>query len=107
MGRAERRQNERKNRILERKSKVLVSYDELERLKRKVSDDVSIDNCNALLTCFALAGHRLYGHGHKRTMRSLRYIDELMGQLASGEATLDDFKSELEREIGVIIAVDP
>ena len=101
MGRAEKRRLERKNRIEERKGKVLMSHSEINELKRTIVEDVADFRTEALMTCFALANRRLYGHGTQRTLKTLQYIDELMGPITTGEKTIDDYKRELEDEVHV------
>ena len=101
MGRAEKRRMERKNRIEERKGKVLMSHSDINEMKRSIVEDVADFRTEALMTCFALANRRLYGHGTQRTLRTLKYIDELMGPIATGEKTIDDYKRELENEVSV------
>lgn len=103
MGRAERRRTERHNRMQNRKNKLLISKRELSDIKRKVSDDVSDYNVEALMTCFALAEHRLYGFGKKRIFCTLQYIDELMGAILTDDATIEEYKNELEREAKITI----
>ena len=103
MGRAERRRTERHNRIQNRKNELLISKQELSDIKRKVSDNVSDYTVEALMTCFALAEHRLYGFGKKRIFRTLQYIDELIGAVLTDEATIEDYKNELKQETNVVI----
>lgn len=103
MGRAERRRMERKNRIEERKDKILMTHKDINNLKKKIIDDVADFKIEVLMTCFALANRRLYGHGATRIMRSLNYIDELMGSVLDGAVTIEDYKKELEDEAGVVI----
>lgn len=60
MGRAERRRLERENRLLySREKSVKMSKDELRSIKKKVSDASSENTVDILMTCFALAEHRL------------------------------------------------
>ena len=101
MGRAERRKRERLDRIENRKDKILISKEDLSKKK----DDVTKYNVEVLMTCFALAEHRLYGFGQKRILRSLRYIDELMGSILDDSKTVNDYKKELEEETGLKIKV--
>lgn len=103
MGRAERRRMERKNRIEDRKGKILMTPHDINEMKRNIVEDVADFKTEALLTCFALANHRLYGHGTKRTLRTLQYIDELMGPLLTGEKTIDDYKREAEEEVHISV----
>ena len=72
MGRAERRQSERRKRIDDRKGKVLLSRDDISEMKRQERDETSKYNVEILMSCFALAEHRLYGFGQKRILRRLR-----------------------------------
>lgn len=103
MGRAERRRLERKNRLEDRNAKILMRPDDIKVMKEKITKDV----CNnfgsytteAMMTCFALANHRLWGHGWKRTMRTLQYIDELMGPINDGTKTMAELKDELMEEM--------
>ena len=104
MGRQERRRLERKTRIEDRKNKVLMTQADIARMKADITEQIT-DNfgsysTEALMTCFALVNHRLYGHGWKRTMRTLEEIDKLMGPIIDGEKTIEDYKKELEEEVG-------
>ena len=103
MGRAERRRLERKNRIEERRGKVLMSPQDIRELRENTLKGYDEYKIEALTTCFALANRRLYGHGATRIMRSLNYIDELMGSVLDGAVTIEDYKKELEDEAGVVI----
>lgn len=107
MGRAERRMMERRNRIENHKNKISMTRDELRQIKKKVSTDVSDYNVELLMTCFALAEHRLYGFGKKRIFRSLQYIDELMGGINNDPTIVDEYKKELDVEAGVRIVCSP
>ena len=103
MGRAERRQLERRNRIEDRKNKILMTRADINRIKQEISTVASEYNVENLMTCFALAEHRLYGFGQKRILRTLQYIDELMGPIAEETASVEDYKKELEKECNVVI----
>ena len=103
MGRAEQRKLERRNRIENRKGKIMLSPHDITEMKRNIFDDIDNFKTEALMTCFALAEHRLYGYGPKRIMRSLQYIDDLMGDILNDKATIDDYKRELEEEAGVAV----
>lgn len=102
MGRKERRIMERKNRMENRKGKVALSRGEI----RDFADDVRKCNVEDLMTCFALAEHRLYGFGRTRILRTLQYVDELMGPIVSGECTLDDYKKIIENEVNIKIVCE-
>lgn len=103
MGRTERRNIERAKRINNRKNKILLSKEEIGEIKKKTSDAVSEFNVEVLMTCIALAEHRLYGFGEKRILRTLHYMDDLMGGILDETATVDDYKKALEEETGIII----
>ena len=104
MGRAERRRAERNKRIEDRKDKILVTQKELRDLKRDTIRNTSNFDTEALMTCFALANRRLYKHGLERSLRTLQYVDELMGPILDGSKTVDDYRKELFDEIGLSIS---
>lgn len=103
MGRAERRRAERYNRIEERKNKVLLTREEIASMKKDISHTVSSYSVESLMTCFALAEHRIYGFGAKRIGRCLQYVDELMGAIMDDTACMDDYVRELEEETGIVV----
>lgn len=103
MGRAERRRLERRNRIEANKDKIRLSWDDVQAMKNKVRDETIQYDAVSLMTCFALAEHRLYGFGQKRIMRSLNYINDLMESISNGNATIEDYVKKLEEETGVSI----
>lgn len=96
MGRAERRRIERAERIENRKGKLLMTRSDLGRIKKDIEDRTAKFDTEALMTCFALAEHQLYGFGPKRIMRSLQRIDDLMEGIISGEYTIQDYVDQLE-----------
>lgn len=102
MGRKERRLIERKNRIDNKKNAVQMQRNEM----REFANEVRRVNVEDLMTCFALAEHRLYGFGKKRILRTLTYVDELMGPIISGECTLDDYKKIIEEEAHIQIVCE-
>lgn len=63
---------------------------------QKKSFKTSNFDVEALMTCFALAEHRLYGFGKKRIKRSWSCIEALMDDILNDNATLDDYKKELD-----------
>ena len=103
MGRAEMRRWTRKNKIEERKGKMLMTKQELKEYEDAVRNDISTYNVEALMTCIAIAEHRLYGFGQTRVTRTLNYIDELMGEVLNGNKTIEDYKKIADEEVGVII----
>lgn len=104
MGRAERRRMERNNRLENRKDKVLMSQKEVNNLKRRIIEDVADFKVETMMTCFALALHRVFRFGPKRILRLLQYIDDLMGAINTGEKTIDDYRKELEEEAKVVVS---
>lgn len=76
MGRAERRASERRNRLEDRKGKILISPDEINKMKKDIAYQATGYKTEALMTCFALTMSR-------------------MG--------LDDYKKELEEKTGIIV----
>ena len=103
MGRAERRRAERRDRIEDRKGKILVSPAELSRVKRDIANKASGYHTEYLMTCFALSLHRLYGFGAGRIGKTLRCIDGLMNDILNDTSTMDDYIRELEEETGVVV----
>lgn len=106
MGRAEKRKIERRNRIEENKDKVVMTKQELAKLKQDIRNETSAFTTEALMTCMALKDRRLRGYGQKRIMDDLQYVDELMGPIMSGEKTIDDYKRALREESNVVISCD-
>lgn len=102
MGRKERRLAERKRRIDDKKNAATMQRNEL----REFANEVRKVNVEDLMTCFALAEHRLYGFGKKRILRTLTYVDELMGPIISGECTLNDYKKIIEEEAHIQIVCE-
>lgn len=103
MGRAERRKKERRNRLAYNKESIRVTRDELQKIENTVQHDVTAYSTEALLTCFILANRRLYGHGATRSMRTLEYIDELMGAIVRDEATIEEYKEIVKDEISLVV----
>ena len=103
MGRAERRRLERQNKIEDRKEKVLLTRQEIGQMKAEISHTVSSYSVESLMTCFALAEHRIYGFGAKRIGRCLRYVDELMGAIIDDTACMEDYMKALEEETGIVV----
>ena len=103
MGRAEKRRAERLERIENRKKNITISIEDIRGLRRTIANDVSRFDVEALMTCFALAEHRLYGFDEHQIFDSLQYIDQLYGEVLEDRATIDNYRDELEREVGVIV----
>ena len=54
MGRAERRKAERRDRIESRKGKILISREELNKIKKDITYEATGYKTEVLMTCFAL-----------------------------------------------------
>ena len=103
MGRAERRKMERRNRISDRKNKILVSREDLIKIRKETMHGANEYTVEALMTCFALTYRHLDGYGYRRIAKRLQYIDELMNAINNDEATVEDYKKQLEDETGIVI----
>lgn len=103
MGRAERRATERRNRIDDRKGKVLMSPAEITKMKKDITHDVLGYKTEALMTCFALAMYKLHGFDEDKVADSLEYINNLMDDILEDRATMEDYFKILEDEAGIII----
>lgn len=103
MGRAERRRQERLQKLEEKRNSVTLNKEDLREIKEKISAEAAKSDVEILMTCFALAEHRLYGFGQKRILKSLQYIDALMGDILSDSKTIDDYRRELEEEAHVVV----
>lgn len=90
MNRAERRRLERETTTSERK-------------KSQIRKETRNFDAELLMTCFALANHRLWGHDRDEVMKSLRYTNDLMDEILNGVSNLNTFKRELQNEVGVNI----
>ena len=101
MGRAERRMRERMERIENKKNQVVLDKYELAKIKKDISDKASTFSTEALMSCFALAEHRIHRFGSKRITKTLEYVDELMGAIENGSKTMEDYFQELEDETGI------
>ena len=103
MGRAERRQRERAERIQNRKGKIALRPDEIRRMKNDVVDQVSTYDVEVLLTCFAQVLHDEYGWGRIRVLRALEAVDKTFGRVLAGSLTIPQMQQRLQDEVGVRI----
>lgn len=99
MGRKERRYLERKNRIEERKGKLLLSRDDISKIRQEESLKTSTFDVEMLMTCFALSEHQVHGFGVKRIQKTLQRLDELAGDILNERITYQEVKEELERTV--------
>lgn len=102
MGRAERRRSERRARIDDRKNKILVTREELNKIKEEISYKMSGYSTENLMICFALALSR-HGFDEDDIAECLEYIDHLMDDIVTDKHTLEDYAKELEDTTGIVI----
>lgn len=103
MGRAERRKVERKNRIEDRKGKVLMTPHDIREMKRNIIQDVTDYKVEAMMTCFALANATLWNHDAEQIIQTMQYLDDMMGEIYDGTITIEELKKLAEDRIGVAI----
>lgn len=103
MGRAERRQRDRKHRIETRKGKFLLSHQELNDIIEYERLDMRKYTVESLMSCFALAEYRLYDADEDKIRELITFIDGLMEDILDEKATMDQYLDELEEGAGVII----
>ena len=103
MGRAERRRKERQERLEFNQNSVRMTRDDIRKVEENAQKGITAYSTEALLTCFILANRNLYGHDADQSMRTLEYIDELMGAVISDEATIEQYKREVEDDLGIVV----
>ena len=74
--------------------------------KQKYAEDYNKFTIEQLMVCVALAERRLWKFGEERLIRTLRTVDDLMGDVYSGEKTIDDYIAELKITAGIEIRFD-
>lgn len=102
MGRAERRLAERRNRIEERKGKILMSREDLNGIKEDLSYQASGYIVKALTSCFALVMSRK-GFDQDYISECLESVNALMDDILDGKATMEDYMKELEDTTGIAV----
>lgn len=103
MNRAERRRIDRNKSREPRQRGVRLTAEDINNIKERISDEASIATVDTLMTCFALAEHRVHKFGKKRLKRTIDYIDSLVDAMVIGKATLEDYKNALKEEADVTI----
>lgn len=106
MGRAERRRQERLNKIESRKGKFLVSKEEMEQIRERQTYEAAEYDVVALLTCFAMAEHKIHNMDSDQIAESLSYINELMDDVTNGKSTFEEYRRILEDEVGIVVACE-
>ena len=103
MGRAERRRQEKIDRIYQSKGAVKVSRDDYLGIRHDASVEAAKFDTEILLTCFAQVLHDSFGFGYIRVERALSEVDTTFGKVLSGEIDFDDMKKKLADEVGINI----
>lgn len=101
MGRAEKRQQERTERIESKKSQIVLTPAELLRIRIGIADEVRQFDVDALLTCFAQVMYSNLFLDGEQIMEVLEAIDELFGRVMQGELSVDEMKEQLEKDVGI------
>ena len=102
MGRAERRRTERNARINDRKNKLLITQEELHRIKDRLSYQESKYSTENLMACFGLVLSRR-GLPDEEIVSYLEDINKLMDDILSGEHIMQEYLNELENRTGIVI----
>lgn len=103
MGRAERRRQERVNRIEDRKGRIALRPDEIRKMKRDTVDQIAKFDVDILFTCFAQVLRTEYGWGHKRILRALSAVDEMFGRVLNEGLSVKEMQERLADEVGIRI----
>lgn len=106
MGRAEQRRAERARVVANGKGRVSLSHKEIGQIKEAAETKILEYNVEALMTCFALVLEEMdepvMGAGD--IQMALGRIDELMGAVLDGTASIEDYKNELELKTGLVVS---
>lgn len=105
MNRAERRKMEKEHRADISRNTVKVDRREIKAREEKLKDDLGTYYVETLMTCLAVAEHRMHGFGKKRILKTLQCIDDIMGEINSGNSTIDDLRQELLDEVGLSVRI--
>ena len=101
MGRAERRRQERQDRIFTKKGNISISPADLKKHERMIADKIARFDVELMQTCFALVLHDSYGADEDEIVDRLHDIDNLFGQILEGYITADDLVAELYEKTGL------
>ena len=106
MGRAERRREEKLKGLQGGSGRVSLSHKEIGRIKEAAETKILEYNVEALMTCFALVLEEMdepvIGAGD--IQMALARIDELMGAVLDGTASIEGYKKELELRTGLVVS---
>ena len=99
MGRAERRAAERKARLEDRKGKVLISYEELERIKEASRIQGRMEAIETITVCCALAERKAHGFGRVRVGRTIEALKDILQEVLDKSLTITYLKKRLKDEV--------
>ena len=69
--------------------------------EQKIKNDTRQQDIDFLMTCFALAEHKVHGFGRKRITKTVEYVCSLMDDILTDKATVEDYKRILEEKARV------
>lgn len=101
MGRAERRQAERKARIEDRKGKILLSYEELANIKEESRIQGRLEAIETITVCCALAERRAHKFGHKRVNKTVEALKDILQEVLEQNLTIKDLKAEAKEQLDI------
>ena len=101
MGRAERRRQERQQRIMTKRGNISLSPYELRQIKRQTVNDIATFDVEILLTCFASVMNEQMHLDPDDIMVNLQAVDEKFGEILSGELSAQEMKQKLIDETGI------
>lgn len=106
MGRAERRKQERLDRLNSTTSKHDVvrkryTQEEFDKLIQQVDYQARLETVQMMMTAFALAEHRIHKFGHTRVKRTIDYVEQLMDDINHDKASFEQYREDCLKEIGI------
>ena len=103
MGRADKRQRERSERIADRQEKILLTPRELRQIKTDVADQVSKFTVDALLTCFAQVLYSDFQWEYDDIIGALTAVDDTFGRVLRNELSVKGMQKQLEEDLSLRI----
>ena len=103
MGRADKRQRERSERIADRQEKILLTPRELRQIKTDVADQVSKFTVDALLTCFAQVLYSDFQWEYDDIIGALTAVDDTFGRVLRNELSVKGMQKQLEEDLNLRI----
>jgi len=99
MGRAERLKS-----VQNGTGRVSLTHKEIGQIKEAAETKILEYNVEALMTCFALVMYEIDGIVIDDVQMALQRIDELMGAVHDGSASIEGYKKELELRTGIVVS---